>query len=85
MKKEKIIDLMRTVIREELATYHAGNNMKTEDNETLSRQEVMKMLNISSTTFWKHIKDGTLPSRKIGRKYIFLKSEILQLIKEVYN
>ena len=82
MKKEKILALITIAIQKELAPIKAMLNKQVEDNNTLSREQVMKMLNISSTTFWKRVVDGTLPNRKIGRKYVFLESEILQILKE---
>ena len=82
MKKDKILALITTVIQNELAPIKAMLNKQVEDNNTLSREQVMKMLNISSTTFWKRVGDRTLPNRKIGRKYVFLESEIIQILKE---
>ncbi len=53
------------------------NKQETQD-EILTRDDVSKLFNISETTIWKYMKDGRLPFRKIGRRVLFSKTEILE-------
>lgn len=43
--------------------------------------EVCEVLGVTKPTVHKYIKEGIVPSYKINRKLMFLKSEILQVIK----
>jgi len=45
-------------------------------NEYLTRNEVSKILNISLTTLWKYDKKGILPTRKVGGKVRYLRSDV---------
>lgn len=57
-----------------------SNTIPTEDN-LLSRTEVQKLLKISGVTLWQRMCDGSLPFKKIGRKVLFSKQEIMDSIK----
>jgi excisionase family DNA binding protein len=49
--------------------------------EILTTKEAAKMLRVSQMTIRKLIKEDSLPAHKMGRKWIFLKSEVLDWIK----
>ncbi|MEW6419078.1 MAG: helix-turn-helix domain-containing protein [Nitrospirota bacterium] len=52
------------------------------NKEILTEQELQKLLGVSRTTLWKLRKNGHLPYTKIGREYRYLKSEIIEWLKE---
>lgn len=52
-----------------------------ESDETLCRLKVCELLNVSSTTLTKRIKDGSIPYSRIGSRYVFSKKEVLEAIK----
>lgn len=42
--------------------------------------DVGKMLNLSKTTTWKYVHDGTIPSIRIGGRYLVPKSALQALL-----
>ena len=52
------------------------NNLGNEE-ELLTRKEVMKLLDISHATLFNYQKRGTLPFLKIGNRVYFKKSDIM--------
>ena len=56
---------------------HTINN-----KEILTEQELQELLGVSRTTLWKLRKNENLPYTKIGREYRYLKSEIIEWLKE---
>lgn len=53
-----------------------------ENKEILTEQELQELLGVSRTTLWKLRKNENLPYTKIGREYRYLKSEIIEWLKE---
>lgn len=49
--------------------------------EVLTGGELMALLNISRTTLWKLRKEENLPYTKVGKKYLYLRSEIIAWLK----
>ena len=58
-----------------------GDYMET-DNESMTLDEVAQFLKIHKNTLRRWIREGRIQGHKIGRKWTFLKSEIIGLIKE---
>jgi excisionase family DNA binding protein len=52
------------------------------NKEILTEQELQELLGVSRTTLWKLRKNENLPYTKIGREYRYLKSEIIEWLKE---
>jgi len=50
-------------------------------DEILTSREAAEFLKISVLTLHKALKFQDLPSHKVGRKYVFLRSEILEWLK----
>lgn len=49
----------------------------------LDKKQVMTLLKISSFTLWNRMKDGSIPFKKIGRRVLFSKKEVLNAINNV--
>ena len=49
--------------------------------EILTTKETAQLLRVSPITLRKLIRDDSLPAHKMGRKWVFLKSELLDWIK----
>lgn len=49
--------------------------------EILTTKETAQLLRVSAITLRKLIKSDSLPAHKMGRKWIFLKTEILDWVK----
>jgi len=53
---------------------------KLADLELLSTQEVCKFLGIDRTTLYRHIREGKLKARRIGRSYKILKQNLVEYL-----
>jgi len=49
--------------------------------EILTTKETAQLLRVSPMTIRKFIREASLPAHKMGRKWVFLKSEILDWIR----
>jgi excisionase family DNA binding protein len=52
------------------------------DDAVMTLKEVSEFLKIGPTTIYTLARNKKIPARKIGREWRFLKSEILQWIKD---
>lgn len=50
-------------------------------DEVLTTRETAEFLKVSVLTLRKMLKAGRIPSHRMGRKYVFLRSEILEWVK----
>ena len=50
--------------------------------ETLNRREVAELLHVTTQTVINYTKKGILKSYKVGRRVLYLKEEIIAVIKE---
>jgi hypothetical protein len=55
--------------------------MEKEEIVLISRQELMKRLNISAVTFWRYVRNNKFPYYKAGRKYYFNWLEVLMAMR----
>ena len=55
--------------------------MDIRDKELFNEEELQEFLGVSRTTLWKLRKDSSLPYAKVGREYRYLKSEIIEWLK----
>lgn len=57
--------------------------MQTEkQKETLTRKDVAELLHVTTQTVINYTKNGLLKSYKLGRRVLYLKDEVLAVIKE---
>lgn len=47
----------------------------------LTRNQVAELLNISVVTLFRYQKEGLIPYRRVGRRILFSKTEVLEAIK----
>lgn len=50
-------------------------------DEILTTREIAKLLRVSPITIRKLIREDSLPAHKMGRKYVYLRTEIMEWIK----
>lgn len=55
------------------------------DHEVMTLREVSEFLKIGTTTIYTLARNKKIPSRKIGREWRFLKSEIVEWMKEDHH
>ena len=80
--EEIISKSVQNVIREYEST--KNENTDSENEEMLTTLQILLLLKISKPTLYKRMKDGTVPYRRIGRRLLFPKNEILSSISK-YN
>jgi excisionase family DNA binding protein len=61
--------------------YNAGECQKSDD-DLLTTVEVCLLLKISKVTLHSYIKKGLIPRKRIGRRNLFSKSEILSIVNK---
>lgn len=54
-------------------------------DELLTRDDLLKMLKIGETTLWKMMRDGKIPYKRVGKRVLFSKNEILKEISNLNN
>ncbi len=57
-----------------------ANELFREYNDVVTIEDIMKMLHLGRTTVYEMLKDGTIRSVRIGKKYIVPKQSIIKLI-----
>lgn len=76
MSTDELKDLIFDVVKDALNTERETQEQK--QNEVyLTREDTMKMLQISKVTLWKMDKQNLLERKQIGRKVLYSKSSVL--------
>jgi excisionase family DNA binding protein len=55
---------------------------RLEDDEILTVEELCKFLKLHQRTIYKLAKKGIIPGRKVGKKWLFLRSEVIKFLEE---
>lgn len=55
--------------------------MEIEPNRVYSFDEVLKLLQLSPVTLRKLVRNGTIPATRLGKKYRFLGSELINCLE----
>jgi excisionase family DNA binding protein len=53
---------------------------RTEGDEILTVGQVSKLLKLHQRTIYKLVRNGTIPGRRVGKKWRFLRSEIMNFL-----
>lgn len=59
--------------------------MSNSNDEILTIEEATKFLKIGKTTLYKLARENKIPAQKVGREWRFLKSEIVEWMKEDHD
>jgi excisionase family DNA binding protein len=80
VRLEELGDMLRPIVREEINLALQSLRAEEKENVTevkfLTRTEVARKLNISLVTLNKHVYDGKIPARRIGRRVLFRAEDI---------
>jgi len=55
---------------------------RKEDDEILTAGQVSKLLKLHQRTIYKLVRNGTIPGRRVGKSWRFLKSEIMKFLEK---
>lgn len=76
LSTDELKDLVYDAVKDALQAERKTQEVK--QNEVyLTREDTMKMLQISKVTLWKLDKKGHLERKQIGRKVLYTKSSVL--------
>lgn len=78
---EELTELIGKTVEEKLKVYAASSLEESKElpsKEFLSREEVLEMLHVTSTTLWRYTREGKLKYHRIGRKMFFKLEEVRQ-------
>ncbi|MBQ9636781.1 MAG: helix-turn-helix domain-containing protein [Prevotella sp.] len=82
LNEEQFEDIIYRTVSRCLNEKNIGNQVeKSEDEGFYDRDEICSLLHIAYPTLWRIEKSGILQSRKVGRKNLYPKQEVNQLIK----
>lgn len=77
--KEIVYDAVSKCLDEKITDSLLNN--KDEDEGFYDRDEICELLHISYPSLWRIEKSGILKSQKVGRKNLYSKAEVNQLMK----
>jgi len=80
--KDSIIDGVFNRVSELLSKNNPAPPTDIDGMELKTRKQVMELLNISSSTLWKLVKDGKLNQVKYGGNVAFRKKELQRFIDD---
>jgi excisionase family DNA binding protein len=74
---DELIDVIRGTVTEVLQKELNKNDPKDKDGPLISIAQAALLLNVSKVTIWTLRKKGLIRARKIGRRVLFDKNELL--------
>ncbi|MGG5486908.1 helix-turn-helix transcriptional regulator [Gaetbulibacter sp. PBL-D1] len=72
--------LISDSVKKELENFKKELSKTDNSDSLLTREETCQLLSINLSTLWSYTKKGKLPSKKIGNRVYYLKSEILKAL-----
>ncbi len=72
-----VADTVRQVMNQAKAEAEA-----TKEMATLTREEVAELLNVTKPTLWRWEKAGYLIPKKIGKRVLYLRSEVEEMVRK---
>ncbi|MDR3596536.1 helix-turn-helix domain-containing protein [Clostridium sp.] len=81
ISRDEFEQILKDIIRKEFdSILGSKKETTTEDDDLISFNEALRLLKISRPTLFKHMKNGIIPYRKVGRRLLFPKQTILKKI-----
>ncbi len=72
---------LRGIVSNEVSKVLQQKEQEKKLEKTFSRDEVCKLAHISKPTLWKKTKSGEIRATKIGRRVVYLDSEVKKLLE----
>lgn len=82
---DQLIELLRaiyTLLQQYTESHPVPPGAQAEPGEYLEPWEVQKRLGISERTFYRHLKQGVLVPRRVGKRIFFYPSDLEAAIRE---
>lgn len=82
LSTDELRDVIRGTVTEVLQKELNKNDPKDKDGPLISIAQAALLLNVSKVTIWTLRKKGLIKTRKIGRRILFDKKELVESIKQ---
>jgi excisionase family DNA binding protein len=84
ISRDDLEQILTDIIRKEIKNISiTKTEIPTEEDDLISFKEARRLLKISAPTLYKHMKNGIVPYRKVGRRLLFPKQTILKTINQL--
>ena len=81
LSTEQLTDLIGNVFDTKLKAFHDNQNNKTENDDLLTREQVLELLQINASTLWHWQNKGRITVYKFSNKCYYKRSELMATIK----
>jgi hypothetical protein len=81
VSSEQLTDLITGIFKTQLEDFKKELNTKEENEDLLTRKEVLELLKINASTLWHWTNKGRINVYKFANKCYYKKSEILDTLK----
>jgi len=77
VSKEQLTELIGNVFDTKLKDFQKSQNTKTENDDLLSREQVLELLQINASTLWRYQNNGRIIVYKFANKCFYKRSELM--------
>jgi hypothetical protein len=77
---DQFVKLMSDVFREQLKEFKKELNTQADNDELLSREQVLELLQVNASTLWHWTNKGKIKVYKFANKCYYKRSEIMHTI-----
>ncbi|SHM35820.1 helix-turn-helix transcriptional regulator [Flavobacterium xanthum] len=78
ISSDKFLELIVFVFRKELEDFKKSFNTQTANDDLLSREQVLELLQINASTLWHWQNKGRITVHKFANKCYYKRSEIME-------
>lgn len=78
LSREDLTDLIGNVFDTKLKAFQESQNTKTENDDLMTRSEVLELLQINASTLWHYQNKGRITVYKVANKCYYKRAEIMQ-------
>ena len=77
LSTEQLTDLIGNVFDTKLKAFQENQNTKTENDDLMTRSQVLELLQINASTLWHYQNNGRITVYKFANKCFYKRSEVL--------
>ena len=80
LSTEQLTDLIGNVFDTKLKAFQENQNTKTENDDLMTRSQVLELLQINASTLWHYQNKGRITVYKFANKCYYKRSELMATI-----
>ena len=77
LSREQLADLIGNVFDTKIKDFQNSQNTKTENDDLMTREQVLELLQINASTLWHYQNKGKIIVYKFANKCFYKRSEVL--------